>query len=148
MADQTYDLSLQQYGGIYLDIDVLVLESFANHNLLNNDLVLAMEAKPTRLIDGRGSDDEMAPKGLCNAIIMAKRDSVFLKRWYETYEHKFDDHEWSEHSIVSVWPRSASLDYPLTGEWFVETSLETGSIIPHDPDGTLRSCILLANMDE
>ena len=42
-------------------------------------------------------------KGLCNAVILARSDSSFLLRWYESYKSfrsKGKDQLWSEHSVI------------------------------------------------
>ncbi|KAJ9112805.1 hypothetical protein QFC20_002133 [Naganishia adeliensis] len=80
---------LQQYGGIYLDIDTIILKSFRDASLMMQDTVLAMEAKHLSITHGRESDHEMTPKGLCNAIIVARPQSTFVKRWLDSYE-EFD----------------------------------------------------------
>lgn len=42
----------------------------------------------------------MDPKGLCNAIIISRPNSVFVERWLDSYEG-FDEKKWTEHSVVS-----------------------------------------------
>lgn len=102
MEIETY--RLQQYGGIYLDIDTIILKSFRDASLMMQDTVLAMEAKHLSITHGRESDHEMTPKGLCNAIIVARPQSTFVKRWLDSYE-EFDYNQWADHSVVSctVW---------------------------------------------
>lgn len=63
-------------------------------------MVLAMEAEPTDWEYGF-DDDEMRPKGLCNAIIVARNDSQFLQKWLESYDF-FDQDVWADHSVVSI----------------------------------------------
>jgi hypothetical protein len=72
---------LIRHGGIYLDVDVLVHESF--DPLLDRSVVLGME--------GAG--------GLCNAVILAEKDAPFMVEWYENYR-TFDDRQWSYHSVI------------------------------------------------
>lgn len=102
---------LQQYGGIYLDIDTIILRPFRDAALMMQDTVLAMEAKHLSVAHGRASDDEMTPKGLCNAIIVARPGSTFVKRWLETYE-AFDDKQWADHSVRIPWTLAQL--YPTT----------------------------------
>lgn len=64
------------------------------------DTVLAMEAKHLSIAHGRESDHEMTPKGLCNAIIVARPQSTFVRRWLDSYE-EFDHNQWADHSVVS-----------------------------------------------
>ncbi|CAF4039032.1 unnamed protein product, partial [Adineta steineri] len=74
---------LIEYGGIYLDTDVLVLRSFAP--LLNiSDVIMAHQ-----------SDD---PKTACNAVILAKKNATFLRRLYHSYQ-SFDSRCWDCHSV-------------------------------------------------
>ena len=74
-------------GGIYLDADVLVHESF--DHLLDHSMVLGEE----------GID---AQYGLCNGVILAEPGAPFLRRWYDEY-HWFRssgvDEYWNEHSV-------------------------------------------------
>lgn len=62
---------LMKYGGIYLDTDVLTFQSL--DLLLNvSDVVMAYETTEDTFI--------------CNAVILAKRNAVFLKRIYDAYQ--------------------------------------------------------------
>ena len=72
---------ISDYGGIYLDWDVLVLKSF--DDLRKYDVTLGRETNFS----------------LANGIIMAKRGAAFLRIWLETY-HSFREDEWGEHSCV------------------------------------------------
>lgn len=85
---------LLQFGGIYMDIDVIPLTSF--QPLLNNDIVMGLEGRNGKY-------------GLCNAVIIANKSSAFLRRWYESYE-TFDSAKWNYHSVIL--PRKMSLKYP------------------------------------
>ncbi len=58
-------------GGIYLDIDTICIKPFGN--LLNYETVMGLE-----LVDGK-------VWGLCNAVIIAKKDSTFLKLWKDEF---------------------------------------------------------------
>ncbi|KAJ9098458.1 hypothetical protein QFC19_006325 [Naganishia cerealis] len=102
---------LQHYGGIYLDIDTIILRSFRDAALMMQDTVLAMEAKHLSISHGRASDDEMTPKGLCNAIIVARPGSTFIKRWLDSYE-AFDHNKWADHSVRIPWTLAQL--YPTT----------------------------------
>ena len=92
---------MQAYGGVYLDIDTFILRPFAPLSLYSYDTVLGMEARVLDILRGPRSDNEMDPKGLCNAIIISRADSVFLHRWLESYDG-FDETKWTEHSVVSL----------------------------------------------
>ncbi|WVW83730.1 hypothetical protein I302_105751 [Kwoniella bestiolae CBS 10118] len=93
---------LRDYGGIYLDIDTFVLRSFSSYNLLRQDVVLGMEAHGLTFLRGPGGDDEMQPKGLCNAVIIARKGTEFLDRWLGSYEG-FRGDRWTEHSVEMPW---------------------------------------------
>ncbi|KAG0189515.1 hypothetical protein DFQ28_003293 [Apophysomyces sp. BC1034] len=71
---------LQQYGGIYLDLDVISLKPV--DHMLHHEFVMAQEGP-----------------GLCNAMIMARPNARFLQRWYATYE-SFDSGDWNYHSVI------------------------------------------------
>jgi len=80
-------------------------------------MVLGMEAEPTDWEYGY-DDDEMRPKGLCNAIIVARNDSSFLQKWIDSYDW-FDQDVWADHSVVSTrvsqtnrWGRANSRGLP------------------------------------
>ena len=75
---------LMEHGGIYLDDDVLILKPLTD--LLENEMVL-----------GEENYDALA-----NTIILASKDSWFLKRWYWEYRN-FDDNIWSHHSCFVPW---------------------------------------------
>jgi len=82
-AHQTDVLRLEillREGGIYLDMDVICLNSF--RPLLRHDCVMGREGR----------------YGLCNAVIMAKPGSKFLKTWYDQYRN-FKSTEWNKHSV-------------------------------------------------
>lgn len=92
---------LQQHGGIYLDIDTFVIRPFAEESLLLHDVVMGMEARHLDWLRVPMSDDEMDPSGLCNAVIIARKDADFLKIWIDSYE-AFDERQWAVHSVVSL----------------------------------------------
>ncbi|OOQ88692.1 hypothetical protein PEBR_11067 [Penicillium brasilianum] len=72
-------------GGIYLDMDVIALRSFDNLLGCEKDLILGNE----------GGDRH----GLCNAIIIGRPGSSFIKRWRESYS-TFTTNEWNYHSVI------------------------------------------------
>lgn len=72
---------LIDFGGIYLDLDVLCLRPFAD--LRHFAVVLGKEGNV----------------GLCNAVVLAKKNSSFLKRWLAFYA-SFDDGNWNYHSVI------------------------------------------------
>ncbi|KAI8074241.1 uncharacterized protein B0P05DRAFT_473209 [Gilbertella persicaria] len=75
---------LQEFGGIYLDLDVISLKPL--DHLLDREFIMAQEG-----IDGA--------VGLCNAVIMSRPHARFIQRWYATYA-SFDYNDWNYHSVV------------------------------------------------
>jgi hypothetical protein len=90
--------TLIQHGGIYLDADVFVHQSF--DSLLDNSVVLGAE----------GVNSEY---GVANAVILAEPNAPFLKKWYEEYRSFRSvgrDSYWNEHSVRV--PSILSKKYP------------------------------------
>ncbi len=84
MADVIRLEQLERHGGIYLDLDIISLNSF--DPLLNREFVMGIEAGT----------------GLCNAVIMTHSQSPFLKRWRNEYRN-FDGDQWNYHSVILPW---------------------------------------------
>ncbi|KAJ6090214.1 hypothetical protein N7486_009029 [Penicillium sp. IBT 16267x] len=86
---------LRQEGGIYLDTDVIALQSFdpLRHN--ERGVILGHEGGNRH--------------GFCNAVIVAHQDASFLHRWIESYRD-FSTAEWNYHSVVL--PKQMALDFP------------------------------------
>nr|WP_242692225.1 glycosyltransferase [Aridibaculum aurantiacum] len=83
---------LIEYGGIYLDLDTICVRPFKD--LLEHDCILGREYV---IWEGK-----KYIKGLGNAVILAKRQSSFLVRWYETYKNFRSigkDQYWAEQSV-------------------------------------------------
>jgi glycosyltransferase involved in cell wall biosynthesis len=76
---------LYKYGGIYMDIDTINVQSYSH--LLKNDLVMGIQEFQNNLAL------------LCNALIFAKKESVFIKKWMESYEEHFVPEGWCEASV-------------------------------------------------
>jgi hypothetical protein len=76
---------LIEHGGIYLDADVFVQRGF--DDLLDHQTVLGKESG----------------YGLANAVILAERQSPFLRRWLEEYRSFLsaprESEMWNEHSV-------------------------------------------------
>lgn len=64
-------LLLKQHGGIYLDLDVICVRPL--DGLLNYDCVLGQEG-----INGK--------EGLCNGVILARPESVFISEWIRGFD--------------------------------------------------------------
>lgn len=78
---------LDQYGGIYLDLDVLVLRSFTE--LLTND----------RQVEAIFAWENEEFRAICNAVILAPVHSKFLRRLHQSYQ-SFNSSCWGCHSIL------------------------------------------------
>jgi hypothetical protein len=86
---------LYSEGGIYLDADVYILQSFDALRNSSRDVVLGHEG------GNRG--------GLCNAIIIARARSAFIDRWIASYAN-FSAGEWNTHSVIL--PKQMAVKYP------------------------------------
>jgi hypothetical protein len=97
---------LNEFGGIYLDIDTITVKSF--DDLLNNKCLMAREQ-----IEG-------IVDGLCNAVILTEPNSNFIKTWYNSYTTF----------------RSRGQNPNLPDDYYVEHSvwkpLEIAKNIPHE----------------
>ena len=75
---------LRKFGGIYLDLDVLCINSL--DPLLRHPVTMGIEPGV----------------GLCNAVIIAQPDADFLQRWFEEYR-SFNGELWNHHAVVLPW---------------------------------------------
>lgn len=71
---------LHSEGGIYLDADTFCIRSFSP--LLAHPAVMGIEPNA----------------GLCNAVVLAERNSQFIRTWRIGYGD-FSDHDWRSHSV-------------------------------------------------
>jgi len=86
--------SINERGGIYLDIDTICLRPLTE--FLKYDFVMGIQ----------GND-----YGLCNAIMMAKPGTEFGKQWYEAYK-SFNCKDWDYHSVIL--PLKLAKQIPIT----------------------------------
>ncbi|XP_064651332.1 uncharacterized protein LOC135502432 isoform X2 [Lineus longissimus] len=100
---------LMEFGGIYMDLDVVALKSF--DPLLEFDTTMGYEDR----------------NRLCNGIIISKPNAPFLRLWHLEYA-TFDDNSWAFHSVelpailAETYPRiihteERSLHRPNWKEW-------------------------------
>jgi hypothetical protein len=87
--------AVMEYGGIYTDLDVIVLKSF--DPLLKYNTTLGYET-------GAG-----AANGLCNGIIISRPRAKFLEIWHYEYR-SFKDGQWAVHSVLV--PARLAKKYP------------------------------------
>ena len=132
---------LLEHGGIYLDIDAFILQPFADHSLLRYDTVMGMEAHDLSFPRSFRPDDEMAPKGLCNAVIIAKKGAEFLQRWLESYE-EFREDQWTEHSVVGL------VDEVTKHKLMSDSgdAVDPRKDVSHTGDSIVGTSVLLADM--
>ncbi len=82
---------LIEHGGIYLDIDTICLRSFSD--LLNYDFLMGVQT----------NSDDTKVYGLCNAVILSRKNAPFALKWlesYNTFRSKGRDEYWDEHSVL------------------------------------------------
>jgi hypothetical protein len=103
-----------EFGGIYLDLDVICQKPLTPL-LKNNKLVLG-ESYSHWQYEPKGvlrkllfalkihrPKESKKYQGLCNAVIIAPPNDMFIKRWYETYKYfraKGHDEFWDEQSVI------------------------------------------------
>jgi hypothetical protein len=87
---------LREQGGIYLDIDAFGLRPFTDLLRSPRDMIMGHEG------GNRG--------GLCNAIMVARRNSTFIDRWAAEYGNFDFSHEWNFHSVIL--PKKLQLQNP------------------------------------
>ena len=96
--------ALLEYGGVYADMDTLFINK-APENLYRNDCVMGREN------DIICQKTNVQKASLCNAYIMAKPNSDFIRTWLEKLPAAFDG-TWSNHSCTL--PHELSQEHP---EW-------------------------------
>lgn len=92
---------LEEHGGLYIDLDVIVVRPL--DSLLHHDVVLGAET----------------PDLLGSGLILARRPGTeFIRRWRQSYADKFDDGRWNEHACRV--PMMLARRYPdiVHVEWF------------------------------
>lgn len=107
--------ALKETGGIYMDLDTISIQPLTP--LLVHSFVMGEELQTiqgpknwrqkfkTNLRRKRGlagaSDQDTT--GLCNAILLSEKDSVFVNLWldeYKSFRSKGRDKYWNEHSVM------------------------------------------------
>ncbi|PHH93325.1 hypothetical protein CDD83_7110 [Cordyceps sp. RAO-2017] len=88
LADKLRLEILLEHGGIYLDIDAFALRPFTH---------VLESPHPHDVVMGNEGGNRA---GLCNAVMAARPNSTFVKRWLETYETADLNAEWNYHSVL------------------------------------------------
>ena len=73
---------LMKYGGIYMDLDMVILRSFDPLRVYDITMGLALPMET-----------------LANGLIVSKPNATFLQLWYNNYK-TFDDSNWNKDSVV------------------------------------------------
>lgn len=94
--------ALYENGGIYMDMDTICVKPFTP--LLNEKAVLG--------IQGTTVDPTIA-YGLCNAIILAEKESEFIGYWLSQYQD-FNGRYWDSHSVQMPLYIHQTTDLPIT----------------------------------
>lgn len=88
-------LILKEHGGVYADIDTLFYRPFFPH-FDNKECVLGREEQ------FHIEHDRVLTSGLCNALIIAKKESEFINLWLEEYKTNYSHKDWNKMSVR--WP--------------------------------------------
>ena len=122
-ADVVRLLALKEYGGVYLDTDTICLKPL--HSLFDHSFIMGEELKTEFVAKNRRQrikhkirtffkgENSNKITGLCNAILLAEKDSFFVNKWLETYKNfrsEGRDKYWNEHSVKM--PLRLSKKYP------------------------------------
>jgi len=116
---------LKEFGGIYLDLDTISLKPLSE--LLNHHFVIGQELKATysprnnrqkikhsiRKTFGLVKAEPAMQTGLCNAVLLSEKNSVFVNHWleeYKTFRSAGRDKYWNEHSVQV--PERLAREYP------------------------------------
>ena len=128
--------ALQQTGGIYLDADTISVKPL--HELYNHSCIIGQELKPDYQPKNWRQRYKYAIRnffhlisnnkvnGLCNAVLLAEKDSAFIELWlnsYASFRSKGKDKYWNEHSVfmpiklAKLYPELVTLLAPTAFHW-------------------------------
>lgn len=94
---------LYNYGGIYLDVDVVCTKPF--DTLLVHPMVMGKEC-----VRYKDIPYYKVVIGLCNAVIMCEPNNQFIKKWIDEYFIEYKSNWWDYNSIQV--PRIIAKKYP------------------------------------
>lgn len=115
--------ALKEYGGIYLDLDTICVRPL--QELYHHAFIIGQELKAPyipknwrqrlkySIRTALGTTKTNEVNGLCNAVLMAEKNSAFVNRWLSTYSSfrsKGRDKYWNEHSVII--PAKLAKDHP------------------------------------
>lgn len=122
-ADVVRLQALKETGGIYLDLDTICVAPL--DELFDHACIIGQEMKPPydpknwrqkfkQAIRKNFQSKELKKiNGLCNAVLLAEKDSDFINLWldsYATFRSKGYDKYWNEHSVHI--PLKLAEEYP------------------------------------
>jgi hypothetical protein len=120
-ADVVRLQALNETGGIYLDLDTISVKPLTD--LLSNSFVIGKELKAEYVPKnwrqqikyklGWIKKERIASTGLCNAILLSEKNSVFINSWleeYKSFRSEGRDKYWNEHSVLV--PQKLAEKYP------------------------------------
>ena len=122
-ADVVRLRALKETGGIYLDLDTICVKPL--HDLLNHHFIIGQELEPEyvpknwrqrvkhAIRQKLSGKKEGKINGLCNAVLLAEKESDFVNLWLDTYSSfrsKGRDNYWNEHSVFV--PIKLAADHP------------------------------------
>jgi hypothetical protein len=88
---------LYNYGGVYLDIDVITLKSY--ENLINYSCCLSGEKYIDDIIKFSNNPENFA--SVTNAIIICKKKDPFIKEWLDqTSKQYMNNNIWAWHAVI------------------------------------------------
>lgn len=85
-------LILKEYGGVYADVDTLFYKPFFPKFEMY-DFVMGKET----IFHFR--EKELHTNGLCNALIICKKDSEFLKLYLDSFDQYFDGYDYNKMAV-------------------------------------------------
>ncbi len=105
--------ALQEYGGIYLDLDTICVKPLLE--LLHHQCIIGQELRAPyvpknwrqrikfsiKKILGLVKQNQVT--GMANAVLLAEKNSAFINLWLQTYSSfrsKGRDKYWNEHSVI------------------------------------------------
>jgi hypothetical protein len=112
-ADVVRLQALKEWGGIYLDLDTICVRPL--HDLYHHSFIIGQELKAAyipknwrqkikyRIKTWWNGTPSSEINGLCNAALLAEKNSAFVNLWLDTYKSfrsKGRDKYWNEHSVL------------------------------------------------